>query len=51
MKPSYWVTLILTFESLINIIIVLFTFLFTSSIHSLNINGVGSLPIVYQLYP
>ena len=32
------------------IIIITFTFLFTSSIYSLNIDGVGSLPIVYQLY-
>ena len=49
MKPSYWATFDFDFW-VINIIIILFTFLVTSSIHSLNINGVGSLPTVYQLY-
>ena len=50
--PSSWLPLKILVLSVIIIIIIifLFTFLFTSSIHSPTINGVGSLPTVYQLY-
>ena len=52
--PSSWLPLKILVLSviiiIIIIIIILFTFLFTSSIHSPTINGVGSLPTVYQLY-
>ena len=44
------IVIIIIIIIIIIISISILTFLFTSSIYSLNIDGVGSLPIVYQLY-